>query len=358
MSTINPFPLNIVNKVNNPQLEALLAQYGHQLYADAIDLNKIIQGLKYLSEITGAVEYDHLIYIEELIVEENTITIPLGAIWIIENVLHSSDEAIAIDIPQTSEGMSRIDLIVANNSDNFELIQGAESDTVLVPPVLPAGTVLVTQITINSSEILATTPAVLSSYFITKLEKFKILNTEAGEIDLHFMDQRAVVWLTGTVTAINSVEVTHVYGGKKFAIRNDQETPVTIKHLSEDGEQPTLFKFPDEQDFILKPREIIEFLFDKTGNYYLLYVGTKKLNNSAQFGIPKRIQKGCQSSEIEDVAVVVGNTSEENEKGDVFHCQRDASTIWLAAIWKGNDEEDLDDYIPIAVYRIDPENQQ
>lgn len=68
-----------------------------------------------------------------------------------------------------------------------------------------------------------------------------------------------------------------------------------------------------------------------------------------------RVSKGYQT--IADVATL--NTSDEDEKGDIFKCHPNASTIWLAAIWKGNDIEDIEnDFIPIAVYTIDEENQQ
>lgn len=54
MSTTNPFPLNIVLKVNSPELVAALAQFGPDRYADADDFKKIIDALNYLYENLGS----------------------------------------------------------------------------------------------------------------------------------------------------------------------------------------------------------------------------------------------------------------------------------------------------------------
>ena len=50
MPTANPFPLQIVEKVNSPELQAALQQFGHDKYADAEDFNKIITAINYLYE--------------------------------------------------------------------------------------------------------------------------------------------------------------------------------------------------------------------------------------------------------------------------------------------------------------------
>lgn len=54
MPTPNPFPLDIVNKVNSPELEAYFLQFGPEHYESAQDLNKIKQALNYLYENMGS----------------------------------------------------------------------------------------------------------------------------------------------------------------------------------------------------------------------------------------------------------------------------------------------------------------
>lgn len=53
MATDNPFPLDIVEKVNTPEIAAALAQFGEDKLAAAADFNKIVQALNYLNENLG-----------------------------------------------------------------------------------------------------------------------------------------------------------------------------------------------------------------------------------------------------------------------------------------------------------------
>jgi hypothetical protein len=50
MPVTDPFPLNITPKVNSPALLAWIQQFGHESFADADDLNKIITALEFLKE--------------------------------------------------------------------------------------------------------------------------------------------------------------------------------------------------------------------------------------------------------------------------------------------------------------------
>lgn len=50
----NPFPLQILRKVNTPEMIALLAQYGRDKYADADDINSMLDALEYLYEHAGS----------------------------------------------------------------------------------------------------------------------------------------------------------------------------------------------------------------------------------------------------------------------------------------------------------------
>lgn len=50
MPTPSPFPLNIISKVDSPELVAALAQFGRDKYLNAEDIELIIQALNYLNE--------------------------------------------------------------------------------------------------------------------------------------------------------------------------------------------------------------------------------------------------------------------------------------------------------------------
>ena len=50
MPTTNPFPLNILEKTNSPDLLAFLQQFGKEHYLDADDINLIVTAINYLHE--------------------------------------------------------------------------------------------------------------------------------------------------------------------------------------------------------------------------------------------------------------------------------------------------------------------
>ena len=86
MSIANPFPLNIVPKVNSPDLIASLQQFGHQAYADADDINKLLDALQFLYEILGSPGgssaltpfYRKLIYVDTPIFDLGIDVIPMS----------------------------------------------------------------------------------------------------------------------------------------------------------------------------------------------------------------------------------------------------------------------------------------
>lgn len=72
MATPNPFPLSIEGKVNNPHIQALLEQFGHDKYVNAEDVNKIIQALNFLHENIngdgGSVYLTYAEYLEDVLI--------------------------------------------------------------------------------------------------------------------------------------------------------------------------------------------------------------------------------------------------------------------------------------------------
>lgn len=50
MPITNPFPLEIIEKVNSPALLAWFEQFGEEGYLSAVEINTIVQALNYLYE--------------------------------------------------------------------------------------------------------------------------------------------------------------------------------------------------------------------------------------------------------------------------------------------------------------------
>ncbi len=65
MPTNSPFPLDIVPKVNSPELEAWFLQFGFQFYLSAEEIGLMIQGMQYLYENIDPTSNDNLLQLGE-----------------------------------------------------------------------------------------------------------------------------------------------------------------------------------------------------------------------------------------------------------------------------------------------------
>lgn len=164
--TPNPFPLNIVPKVNSPELQAWLLQFGPDKYADALDFVKIVNALNYIYETLGGGEgipstYTQLIAIGEETIDGNDITIAAGTIGQIGVNIYTTAAPQTFTIPFTSADKLRTDIIVLNTSGVLVLVSGTEAD-VAFQPNTPPNTLLVTKIEVTEETFATIEPTYLS----------------------------------------------------------------------------------------------------------------------------------------------------------------------------------------------------
>jgi len=244
--------------------------------------------------------------------------------WLISDTAYTTTSDTVITIPVASSGMVRTDILVGNTSNAIVRIAGTESLGISVRPAVPLNTVLITEISVDDATIDEPTTPISGVDFIKKIEKMKIINSTSGVVDIHFTDERSIMSFVGTVTEIKSAQIVNLYGGKKFTLRNDQAGDITIKHLSFDGGQDVLFKFPNEADFILKPKEIIEFLADKESGMFLRYVGG--ISENAVESVNG--QTGIIVLDKNDIGLGdVDNTSDEDKPVSTAQAAADAATL-------------------------------
>lgn len=117
--------------------------------------NGISQSLK-ISKIIESIQnsnYNHIISIGTITLADNILTIPAGVQWLINNINHIKITSVAFTIPYCAANKIRLDLIVANTSNEIVLIQGIETLGVAIQPSIPLDTVLVTTIHVTDSEV-------------------------------------------------------------------------------------------------------------------------------------------------------------------------------------------------------------
>lgn len=74
MPTNNPFPLNIPQKVNSPELLAFFQQFGLDKYLSAEEINKLVQAAQYLYENVGVDTPNQNNYVRQLIIDQSSLS--------------------------------------------------------------------------------------------------------------------------------------------------------------------------------------------------------------------------------------------------------------------------------------------
>ncbi|MES2813206.1 MAG: hypothetical protein V4670_12100, partial [Bacteroidota bacterium] len=222
---------------------------------------------------------------------DNDFTINANWSWSLFGNTITNPSPIVRNIPFAATGMHRIDIIVLNNTTAIRI--AGEEVSVGSPraePLTPPNAIRVTAIPVNDDSFGEIIPPVIGSLYIEKKEKTEITDASTGAIDFVFVDQRAVVSFTDSVTILQSAELdmSTNYQNKKYTVENRQTTPITIEHLSSTGLGNHKFFFPNEEDFIVQPNEIFEFLQIKsaTNDLILRFIGRVKINYNDLDNLP------------------------------------------------------------------------
>lgn len=241
-----------INSASMPSQEVLMSALVPMLFAKQI-----------VSE--GELK-DEIISIGEITQDGNEITIPELAVWRIGGITLSNEDEFVTTIAAATTGETRIDIIVAKADSTFELIMGEPSEDVAVAPVVPNNALLVTSITILGEYIIIGGDTTIGNIYIRK-DDFNetFVGAYANYPELPIDAKRSVLRFIGGCAELGSFTFSNLpalYNGKRLIIKNFQSIPLTIKHNGGTGIYK--FYFPNEQDFVLQPKQIIDFTYSAT----------------------------------------------------------------------------------------------
>jgi len=197
---------------------------------------------------------------------DQNLTMNSGWEWLIVGVNYTNPAAVVINIPFAETGKQRIDLIVMNQSNTFQRIAGTESISNPVAPPMPKDKLQATLIVVSDGAISEPLQPIVGSDYILKQESYDFIvsyyDAVIEQVDL--TDHRASLNFMGTNTDVKSIALSGEFmrNGKIFTFKNHNATPLTIWHNSGTGNVKLLF--PNEENFILQPNEVIQFSL----NYY------------------------------------------------------------------------------------------
>jgi len=312
--------------------------------SESLSIQKIIDAV-------ASDSYDKLLAIGEITLVDNIATIPANAQWKIADVNYGNIDAIEIAIPYCVTGLYRKDILVANTLNEIILVQGPETaGSIVIAPNIPINTVFITEMDVTDSTVGTPMTPIVGSDYILKQESYDFIvsyyDAVIEQVDL--TDHRASLNFMGTNTDVKSIALSGEFmrNGKIFTFKNHNATPLTIWHNSGTGNVKLLF--PNEENFILQPNEVIQFSL----NYYdtsipsLEYIGIISSSGSvvlkSPFGIFKFIQKGFGNTDLST-----------NEIGDIFCGWSNDGTIRISeAKWIGGTLTDSNNFIPLIQTEI------
>lgn len=207
---------------------------------------------------------DEFTYVSSLSIDNNVVTIGAGTKWRINGVMYENINAVSLTAPYSGVGLSRIDNILGNTSNTFELQQGIQTNGIAFPPTKPANKVilrelLVTEFNINSDNtiykeksesniIQVTNPGLINSYE---------LNSDASIIELTAANQ---------LNSFNFTTDSKQYNGKTYTIVNKSSVNITLGYNAGNGS--IKLSFPSAANYILKPKEVVTFYFSENNSLF------------------------------------------------------------------------------------------
>ena len=201
--------------------------------------------------------------------------------WVFLNMTYSNPLAVTKNIPYCATGLKRIDYVVPNKFNSFDVISGQETSGILVAPQLPNNGIYVTYFIVTDSAIGDASTPIIGENYIAKASKSFIRMFNTGNVDVISIDDKSWLKFEQGMTSLKSINIPdpkNFYFGKSYIIKNGATHNVTLFHNL--GTGGFKFNFPNAQDIILKPEESVQFIlrainYTNTGGL-LDYVGLIK----------------------------------------------------------------------------------
>jgi hypothetical protein len=266
-------PIEWEDKVNSPELLAFLQQFGNEHYLSAEEINQLRDAL---NEIGFP---DKVIKAGEVNIASLTVSIIAGDFqWRLNKVEFLSPPAYSTAIDAATDEFIRKDIIEGDDEGNYHLKKGVEGEFIALEPAVTTGRIRLVGILIYGSTILDIIPPIVGDAYIPKAENESISSLQSGAINFIILETiQNKILLSGGATELRSINHwsnPFLFSGRDLYIKNDGVANCTIKHLYSGAGNYT-FYFPNEVDFIHKPKELLHFKlrFTTTAHGIYEYVG-------------------------------------------------------------------------------------
>lgn len=248
--------------------------FGVQPYENLIIGNFINENIYSLYfDIVVSSEADRFTQLGTTNLVNNNLIISSGYAWLINGSNYANTTPFNFIIPLSTIGNQRIDLFVVDRFNNILKIQGVESVGNPVKPNVPQNTLELTFVLVNETEILDPVLPIFGETFVEKIEKKE---TYVNTNNIFNVNSKVANFLFGNnvsqCSGFNFTDNSLYYEGKKYSFKNSKTTNLILKNRNIVNGN-VRFSFSDNNDYILKPGEIAEFILRNRKFLFLEYIG-------------------------------------------------------------------------------------
>lgn len=226
-----------------------------------IDDNNISANSTYSSEkiIDLFNSQDGVILVTSINVDNNLVTIGAGSQWRINGNIHSNTNDVTITIPYASIGYVRLDNILGNTSNTFELQQGTQTTGIAVAPLKPSNKVVVTNVSVTENSINSNDNSNV---------KIKNESGYTSALSVGLMPNIALNNEHSNILITNATEVKslhfglgfNVYAGKEVRLIYNGTGMLQVTNNASGADVYSKFIFPYSENYYMLPNEVLTFV--------------------------------------------------------------------------------------------------
>nr|WP_317631378.1 hypothetical protein [uncultured Flavobacterium sp.] len=268
---MNNLPILFDDKVNSPELLALMRQFGENTYLTAEEINKMRDGI---NELFANIGGNQLIQNTGLIRNGQVFTFQPLWVWKILGEYYSNEQIIMHAVQYSQAGYWRMVLFYANAQNEILMNNGQEVPLSQSPyePTLPANCVRLTALPVYESSYGNWQEPIIGDNFKDKSESSIIDIYNVGSLPNLSVNSNAAHFRIHNASDLKSLylsEISNNYPGKLFYITNKKNTEFVIPHNASGVNIHQPFVFPTNTNYTVQPNETLTFYWSENKLNYL-----------------------------------------------------------------------------------------
>lgn len=268
---MNNLPILFDDKVNSPELLALMQQFGENTYLTAEEINKMRDGI---NELFANIGGNQLIQNTGLIRNGQVFTFQPLWVWKILGEYYSNEQIIVHTVQYSQAGYWRMVLFYANAQNEILMNNGQEVPLSQSPyePTLPANCVRLTALPVYESSYGNWQEPIIGDNFKDKSESSIIDIYNVGSLPNLSVNSNAAHFRIHNASDLKSLylsEISNNYPGKLFYITNKKNTAFNIPHNASGINIHQPFIFPNNSGYSVQPNETLTFYWSENKLNYL-----------------------------------------------------------------------------------------